>query len=141
MSDEDEVRRYFKPDLRDTFWDNPPRSPINQAELLGELHSITTKLSQVTQKTLLKAEKVFRPHIACSIKHYATVSVGVNDISKQRKITNAFSPLLAIMLLVHYDEIKQISVAGRDLSKQLSPVKCQALLANIFIRQLLLLWI
>ena len=41
------------------------------------------------------------------------------------------------MLLIHYDEIKQIPVAGREASNQLSPVECHTL-ANIFIRQLLL---
>ena len=140
-NDEDEVRGHFESNLRKTFWDNPPRSTINRPTLLREIRRINFKIKHTRLKSILKAEKHFRTDIASSIKYYAKATVRDIDVSKPKKINPTFLPLLRVMLLLHYEEIKKNPVFGRDRSNHLSPLECQTLISNIFIRKLILLWI
>ena len=88
--DEDDVASYFESNLSKTFWDNPQCSTINRPTLLREIRRINFKLRHVTLKTILKAEKVYRSHIASSIRHHAKTSVVASDVGERMKISDTF---------------------------------------------------
>ena len=134
VNDENLVRAHFE-----SIWSRPPNAFTNQPIPSCKIRKINFKVKNTPLIYYLKAEKMFRPHIKSLVEEQVTLGVTPALIRKQR---DPFSPeLLSIMLLVHYDDVKYIPVAGRNRPTLLTSAECKNVLENVFVRRLLSCWI